>query len=459
MFFLISLSQTSPGTINADLFPPFEMEKADETTQVGYWQFSGHTIVTSENITLLPPLQYTKGSCWTNLEIPTINWAINYDFFVKDISGGSRLAFWFIDEYGKDGALYGGPNIFKGIAVFLHFDSTEQNSIQVSLKLIQNVHKAETDNKTISQFDSSTFLPQDGHLHVTIEFISGNISISINSQEFISSPVYADIKDAYIGLTAQNTRHTMLISMNYIQFYLETINSKKHFGAQNDLDSSSDNNFDSNSDTNFNNFFNSSQRTVPDLRNTGHYNPQNIYRFRSPRFSNMTEELQYYEENDGDLKKKEGSAIILLEVISELIMASYDAASYKELNDFIDHEIVPYGQKWQKRTYKLADAMDKAKNVIGEALHYTKDLVDNFNASSALNAKKAGLKFHALEDLLKEEAQDGPKIIVIDFSYSNTNDPLNWFLYGSIVEILFLLLFIMTYQNHVLEFPHRRKGF
>lgn len=403
-----------------DLVPPFIPEKTGDSTKVSYWQLSGHSIVSTDKITLIPPLQFSMGSCWTNLEIPDVNWKISYNLSVIDATGESSIALWFIDEFGSSGPINGGPEFFKGIGVLLNFKKIALDKIKIEYRLLQNRHTIHYNHSNLSAPDKIEFLPHSEFMIVSISFSNGKIIVTQDSKEILQEKVIVDIKNSFIGSTAKNDRSTMIIELNSITFEVD----KKP---------------------------ESSWREVSDIHTAGHYDPENIFRFRSPRFNLTSDEIAFYE----DTPERLGTAEELLEVISEINFAAFDAASYSELNYFIDQTITPYAQKWQKRMYKTSATISEAQDILSEALHYTKDLIKGFNKSMDVQLKKAGLKFSALEELMKDEAVEGPNVIVIDFSQNTEFSSFNILLYVSFIEILLLILFVMTFRNESFGFPIR----
>ena len=105
------------GRTTADLVPPFE---SPDQRRIGYWEFSGAAKIFPESIMLVPPIQFHKGSAWTNVEVPGGDWSLALALRVSASDAGGGAALWFVDTYGADGPINGGPSRFKGLGVLVN---------------------------------------------------------------------------------------------------------------------------------------------------------------------------------------------------------------------------------------------------------------------------------------------------------------------------------------------------
>jgi len=91
-------------------------------TGIPYWDFVGSTIVTNKFIRLTSESQSTRGGLWNTLPILMTDWEIQFQFHVHG-SGkelfGDGFAMWYASERNKLGAVFGSPDYFHGLAIFL----------------------------------------------------------------------------------------------------------------------------------------------------------------------------------------------------------------------------------------------------------------------------------------------------------------------------------------------------
>ncbi|XP_004536069.1 vesicular integral-membrane protein VIP36 [Ceratitis capitata] len=87
-----------------------------------YWDFLGHTMVTSNYIRLTPDLQSKSGALWNFSPVMTRNWEIHVTFKVHGKGTelyGDGLAIWYTKERMQPGPVFGSKDYFSGLAVIL----------------------------------------------------------------------------------------------------------------------------------------------------------------------------------------------------------------------------------------------------------------------------------------------------------------------------------------------------
>lgn len=416
LFLFLSLIVSSTG---GDLVPPFTL---DSENKVGFWEFNGMTVVHENYILISPPIQFTRGSLWTNLEFPEVDWSVQFELGISQGTGGGGFAIWFIDNYGADGKLFGGPSQFRGIAISGSVKTTSDQT-QIDFKLMQDhgnleFHKA-------SDSDATIYLDEKNHnIALKISFRSGYMHLEhfnneTNEWKLLSKMlVKVDISKNYLGISAQSDQETSrfdLFSLNFsiIESSRKDTSLKQH--------------------------------------STGYYSPEYTLRFRNPKLKKILIEMGKMEEKPD----AESTATDLLDIVHEINSAVFDVASYSDVNDFVTQTLLPYTQKWHKRTLKVVADIQNAMNVYGAVWNYTNILIGNFKTDLQNSARKITAKIENLEEILRSENFEPDvnpnlgKVIVISLN-ANDYDPFILVLYFLIAELTVSFSLLFLYQKRKL---------
>lgn len=418
MIFNLFLSFVYGGTFG-DLIPPFVL---DSKNKIGYWEFNGMTIVQNDTIILSPPVQFTKGSMWTNLEFPDVDWSIQFELGISLGTGGGGFGIWFIDKYGADGQFYGGPSQFRGIAV-IGTVQTISEATQIRFQLLQDhgtlvFHENQASDATII-LDNET---RRVTLHISFQSGYMHLKQMIGSGEFKQLAkilVKIDLSNNYLGITSQSTQFTSRFDLYSLNFSVAE-KSRKGTSLENP--------------------------------STGHFSPEFTLKLRNPKFKQTLIEMGRMEENPND----ESNISLVMNMITELIDASYDTASFSELNNFIRENMVPYAQKWHKRTLKMIDDIRNARLVYTSVLNYSSQIIQSMNDDLNLATKKITKKIENFMDIINSEEFEplsGSKtnliVISLNASYSDISVLV---LYACIAELLFVLLFFFTNRKEGMNY-------
>ncbi|KAK8888886.1 Protein ERGIC-53 [Tritrichomonas musculus] len=423
LFFIQSiLSETS-----ADLVPPFEI---DSENKVGFWEFGGSSIVQQNNILLCPPVQYNKGYTWTNVEIPSGSWSVTYKLQISSGTGGGGFGLWFIDKFGASGPLHGGPSNFKGIGVVgtVHTQKAEE----IYINILQNLGKDIFAVKDLGNPNGTIVFDPKSPFYITLEFVNKKLMVYFSKTDnskgnmICQTEINVNIRDNYIGLTAQSDSYTSRFDLYSITFQLGVDSSDNaHSGS-----STSSKQRDA-----------SLGKDAP----SGHYNPETSEALRNPVFQ-IT--LQEYKDLDGlpnrNVVSRDATADRLLTVIDEMNRASFDVASFKELNSFIINQLMPYSQKWHTRTLKIVEHVQQARNVMGAAWNYTHLIINNMNSTMRLNSVKTTFKVIDLAELLTSEADSA---LETDEELVKSSFLVKILVTCAVVEIIALAIFFILIQN------------
>jgi hypothetical protein len=136
----------------------------------------------------------------------------------------------------------------------------------------------------------------------------------------------------------------------------------------------------------------------------------------------------------------------ILDVINELTFASNSVASYKELNDWVRKTLIPYTQKWHRRTAKIVDNIRDARNVMGIAWNYTHEMMWSLNSTVSANSRKAQFKLQDLGVLFESEAERlAGEADQLNAQTSATGSQV--FVVLGVAEVVFIVLFFVIMQK------------
>jgi hypothetical protein len=363
-------SVASPAGTTADLSPPFH---ANETGKVGYWSLGGSALRDDNLIMLTPPIQFSRGSVWTNVEIPPADWSLQYEFKIHEGVFGGGMGFWFVDSYGSDGDLFGGSSTFQGLAILLSVRTPNRGSrSDIGLAVVQNPTKSTIENDDIAKLTQIIPFKQAQPLQLSVRLRHGEISVSIDpeglghSHEIYNRPLVVDLSANFIGVTAQCDKYTSRFDLHSIKFDIPELKHDRpaSFGRNGPKSS---------------------------------YIPATSSALRNPLFVKTSAVLSENSEEPG--------TFTVLDIVDELTRVSHSTTSFKELNAFVGDSLIPYTQKWHRRTLKISGKVQEARNVLGAAWNYTHDMLDDLNRTFYQSAKKARFKIENIGQLFTSESE------------------------------------------------------
>ncbi|KAI6233784.1 L-type lectin-like domain-containing protein [Aphelenchoides fujianensis] len=98
---------------------------------VPYWDITGSTMVTGQQIRLTQNLQGRQGGIWNAMPVQSRDWEVVVSFRVHGDSGklfGDGMAIWYVRDRAQIGEVFGAPNHFSGLGVFIDTYSNEYKS-------------------------------------------------------------------------------------------------------------------------------------------------------------------------------------------------------------------------------------------------------------------------------------------------------------------------------------------
>lgn len=365
----------------ADLKPPYEITSMNT---VGFWEFGGSSLVHEDIIMLVPPIQYHKGFLWTNVEIPQGKWGIRYNMRVSEGVGGG-FAIWFVDRYGADGELHGGPNSFLGIGIFATIKSYGAGRHNIYFNFIQSTDAQEYKYDNLPKPDAIEMF-SDEPFELEIKYDKNMITITYNKKQIISKKLDIDLSQLYTGITAATYRETSRIDVKSIEFILEEFSPIIDVNkVRNDVSMGQ--------------------------HHSAYFKPEHQSLLRGDQFNITLEELSKYVATGGidsaSYTTPKAEMFRVLDVIEELNAQAYQVASFSELNMFVKNNLLPYSEKWQKRTLKVIERVQEARNVAGAAYNFTTEIIKTFNSTLRQSVLKANMKIISLTEVLNENAELG----------------------------------------------------
>ena len=411
MIFIFSLFFYLIGShTEADLYPPF---KQDLEGKINYWEFGGATIIDENEIMLVPPIQYTRGCAWTNVEIPKTDFSIEYKFKISEGSGGGGIGFWFVSDYMTTGSLCGSANVFKGIGFIAQIVKKTENTIELLFYSCENDGTVSINLNELTDPYFSIETSPGVPISLLISFVGDKIILSESGDKLLEIERPKKLDDNYIGISASSDLYTSRIDLLGVDFALGEEVAKKARKVSN-------------------------QNQQP-----SHYNPKDTGYYRSPVLRITSEEAAMHE---GDIKK---SATVdrVFSVIDELNELSYGTASYPDVNQFVKQKIIPYAEKWHRRTLKLVDRVKQARNIMTSAYNYTNQIMEDFNSTLQTNYLKTTNKVFDLAPAIVDDGKNGmdryDELSTMDKAPTATKAMI----FISVIEIIILVVGILFAQK------------
>jgi hypothetical protein len=401
----------------ADLLPPFQ---PDSNHKIGDWECGGSCIPGPEVIMLIPPVQFKRGSLWTNIMIPNNDWTIDFSLEIHEGTGGGGFAIWLVDQYAEEGNINGGPQIFAGIGLTANIIFDDDRDLSLLFHFVQHSRRDRVFVDILHQPGPQLKIRHFENIHIKLEFRGHTVHVIARSgsqkwQELFTEPITGDFTQNYIGMTAQCDTYTSRIDIRSVTLNLEeTINRPASFGG--DGPSSS-------------------------------YRPDEERPLRNPFFHKTLTELDLREMNSGKLTNRNISRDDVMDIISEVTRASFSAASFGEMNNFIKEELLPYTHKWHRRTVKIVGHVRKAREVLGSSWNYTSDLIRILSKNIEDVSVKARSEVIQIADLLEYESgrmdEDSKSIEQL----KKTSFMLQLVIFVAILELVGVIAFFFLLQN------------
>ncbi|XP_021951686.1 protein ERGIC-53 [Folsomia candida] len=122
--------------------PPYLSQK-DGT--VPFWEHSGNAIASEENLRITPSLKSQKGMIWSKLPTAFEWWEVEILFRVtgRGRIGADGLAFWFTEQKGVEGPVFGTSDKWVGLGVlFDTFDNDNKHNNPYIMAMVNDGTKA-----------------------------------------------------------------------------------------------------------------------------------------------------------------------------------------------------------------------------------------------------------------------------------------------------------------------------
>jgi len=98
---------------------------------VPFWEHSGSTICTNDQIRITPSIRSQKGRIWSKATMSSDNWEIEVTMRVNGRGrvGADGMAIWYTETIGTEGPVFGSNDHWKGLGIFLDsFDNDAQQN-------------------------------------------------------------------------------------------------------------------------------------------------------------------------------------------------------------------------------------------------------------------------------------------------------------------------------------------
>ena len=406
----------------------------DINDNVGNWRFSGKAQVFKDVILLAPPVQHQYGCAWNSAEIPKDDWSFEATFQIqKDPQStfGGGFAIWLIDDYAAYGNIHGGPSVFKGVciaATLLHHP--ENFTHELLFHIIEN-QGGENINLSLIQPDYRMPFHHKSKVPVKVEVLNQEIVVSADANlqpkihEICRKKLKRSLRNAYLGITAASAKRTSKIFLLGLTFDKDYHTSTRNV------------------------YFDAEQHS-------GKMEQTNPSILRNPALELFDKEIKSIDKAKDPIKDlKETSPSHVLDIISGMVQASYDVASYRELNDFYYNNILPYSKKFQRRMIKIQESSKQARNIMAAGWNYTNFILNEFNTTLKNSLFKTKTKIMSYsEELLGIADEDSPdnNVIRIDISTQDSLSTDVVLSYITMIEIVLLICVFLYKRSQVKNF-------
>ncbi|KAH0791632.1 Legume-like lectin family protein [Histomonas meleagridis] len=405
IFFFLSSSGNSEN-----LSPPFE---PTEQGDVGYWEVGGSTVIYPDKIMLIPPIQYRQGFLWAKFMSPRGPWSVSFQIDFGYGNDGGGFNFLINNKFGDYGPIFGGPSKFVGIS-FIGSLTTNQKTDFLNLRLIQSTGEKSYTVDNLPDPMVSIAIQKNNPLLIKLEIKNGNISAYIDSVQYISQPLQITPFDHFIGLTASSDTYFTEIYLHQISIEAQKLSMHNH--------------------------------TLGDHKNQRSIDHDRITSYRNPIFNNTVSELQkLHSINPKGLsdvtETTDASVDKVLNVIDEINEVTFDIPSFSELTGFVQDNLMTTVRRWQRRTLKIVERAQDARNVAGSAIESTEEVLDFFNYTLRSKVFKTNEQIMEFQELLVQLALDGideGDVMSKMADRVNKSSAIRIVVLGSIIELLLL---------------------
>jgi hypothetical protein len=242
--------------------------------------------------------------------------------------------------------------------------------------------------------------------------------LSFDGSEIARSPLEANLTETYVGITAVSESRVSKINLLSVEFQVSELGEK--IGSRTGV--------------------------AWNPNPASHFSPPESGPMRKPYF-NLTLEEYNKRRAANDIVNSEASVDRLFDVIDEVNAASFEVASFSELNAFVNDKLMRYSEKWHRRTIKIVERVQQSRNVSGVAWQYTQSMLQTFNATLKDSVLKASGKIGDLSDLLREQSElgidEGRGIGHIAEAVTRSR-LIGFFVWMSGIEMVALTAFLLT---------------
>jgi hypothetical protein len=199
--------------------------------------------------------------------------------------------------------------------------------------------------------------------------------------------------------------------------------------------------------------FNESDAVFASLNPDPHVDFPRSGRLQSHRFSLLEQEMDGMNESE----IRESNFSHLLHVIDELNAAAYDVASFKELNRFLQQNLQPYAEKWQKRSIKVLLYTVFMSNSVSKLLERNRALFRQFNSSAEVITSRSKQNMEDLGQLVRDAADQSNAEYDYFVEEMVTHRLVEWLIIGGIVEVVLVIGLFVVLQIQERKRINRRK--
>lgn len=386
--------------VSIDLTPPFIIEW---DKSIGRWHSFGDATPMENNIIIVPKIQSTAGSIWTDAILPLTNWSAEFNITIRNPGDFGGFAIWYIDEMSVLGPFYGGPSSFNGISIIGLINKAEKEKIFLDIHcLISESDETDWFSATLPKSQTNILLDnEDTTFSLIFELNDNKINFFTRSKN--ENPLKIQTFETknnfdlnYIGITGLNDEYATNINLNNVKF--EPRGSAKTVDAKFDL-----------------------SRTLSAVnRNVAYPFARKKTEFRSPQFQSASLDREIAQKVDGDVTYFINTNISdAFKMITNCYDVATSLAKYKDLDNIINKNFNAFSQKWAKRKMKLSMNTKLMNQTILSTMNQTEALINIFKGTiheNLVHSKKKAVHFNEILEEMNET-----ELISIEKSIANSS--------------------------------------
>ena len=299
----------------------------------GTWEYGGNASLSDAGLAIP---RDSIGFAWFSRQLPSQKWKVNATVHLENTAD---FALWFTDNFGLTGESFGGPHLFKGVAVLVRYNGTT-----ISLEIRENDGKEEF--KPSQFFPRYECTPKQAKFVIECFFFNHTLNISFGvdgrSELVFSEKLRVALRKPWLGFTAKTQ----------------------------------------------------SQVTLESVRVKG---PKKMKKFTKPENETHHESQFLTEMKDKNAKV---GVIDVIKCVDELVTRVDPVADSAYVEKYVRDSLVEFADKWQRRSLNIVTETSELRVQLEFELNTTRDAIEDLKYDVDRVFKKMKKDVHDIESEL-----------------------------------------------------------